>query len=219
VFGQRYISALLRLYWRSGSVAMAPHAALAEIGVSYELVLVERSADGSAGAEYLLLNPSGRVPTLEDGDLVITEAAAIILHLADRYPDSGLAPPLGSTERTEFYRWLVYLTSTVQPTLMRVIYPDRFGSGGVRSLACQEAHEQFEVVEGRLMDREWLTGDRRTGADLFLFAMVRFGRHLDPPAWDRPRLREHFQRTLALPGVAKMLAEQQLDPPIFTSAR
>src|SRR4051812_44302841 len=83
----------MRLHWRPGTAAMAPHAALAEIGVEYDLARVELNADGEPPADYLRLNPSGLVPTLETGELVLTESAAILLHLADAYPEARLMPP------------------------------------------------------------------------------------------------------------------------------
>ncbi len=64
---------------------MAPHAALAEIGVEYKLVRIERE-QAQTDPAYLALNPLGVVPTLVEGDLVLTESAAILLYLADRYP-------------------------------------------------------------------------------------------------------------------------------------
>ncbi|MDQ3103439.1 MAG: glutathione S-transferase, partial [Actinomycetota bacterium] len=74
----------MRLHFLPGTAAMAPHAALAEIGVPYELVRVERDAEGHPSDAYLSLNPWGKIPTLEDGDLVLSESAAICLHLADK---------------------------------------------------------------------------------------------------------------------------------------
>ena len=82
----------LRLHYIPGSAAMAPHAALAEAGADYELVLVERDEQGQSPPAFLELNPSGRVPVLEHGDLVLTESAAIVLHVAERFPDAGLVP-------------------------------------------------------------------------------------------------------------------------------
>ena len=79
---------MFRLYWRPGSAAMAPHAALAELGLEYELVEIERDKAQSS-PEYLALNPLGVVPTLVDGDLVLTESVAILLHLADRFPEGA----------------------------------------------------------------------------------------------------------------------------------
>lgn len=205
----------LRLHFLPGTAAMAPHAALAEAGADYELVRVERDADSNNTAAYLALNPWGRIPTLEDGDRVLTESAAILLHLGDRFPEAGLVPGAGTHERSELYRWLLLLTNTLQPTLMRKMYPDRFGTAGVAEAASADAHLEFDRIDAHLAGREWLVGDSRTAADLFLFMLTRWGRHLDPPAWDRPHLRAHWLRTLALPGVGKMIDEQGLELPRF----
>jgi glutathione S-transferase len=201
----------MRLYWRPGTAAMAPHAALAEIGADYELVLVER--DDAGTPEYLALNPSGRVPTLEDGETVLTESAAIMLHLADRYPEAGLAPP----DRAAFYSSLIFLTNTLQTALMRFVYPDRYGGAGVGDVAAVEAHAIFDRLEAALSGREWLVGDNRSGADLYLFMLTRWGRNLSPPAWDSPNLRAHFIRTLALPGVRRMVDEEDLELPPWSA--
>ena len=199
----------MRLHWRPGTASMAPHAALAEIGVDYELALVELDEDEQPPAAYLRLNPWGRVPTLEDGDLVLTESAAILLHLADEYPDARLAP----ADRARFYPRLVFLTNTLQPAMMRFFYPERYGSAGVAEAAAAEARREFERIDGELDGREWLAGEHRTAADLYLFMITRWGRRLDPPAWDLPNLRAHFARTYALPGVRRMVEEQGLEMP------
>jgi glutathione S-transferase len=122
------------LYYVPGSAAMAPHAALEEAGVEYDLARVERD-NGRAGPEYLAINPLGRVPAYVDGALVLWESAAIVLHLADRYPDAQLLPPDGSDDRAVAVRWLVYLTNTVQATFMHFAYPGRLvGDDPVQSL-------------------------------------------------------------------------------------
>jgi len=200
----------MKLHWRPGAASMAPHAALAEIGVDYELVRVQHDSPDDAPPEYRRLNPWGRVPTLEDGDLVLTESAAILLHLADTFPDARLAP---EGERAQFYRRLVFLTNTVQPAFMRFFYPERYGTEGVQEKAVEELRREFGRLDEDLAHREWLVGTHRTAVDLFLFMLTRWGRRLDPPAWDLPNLRAHFVRTYALPGVRRMIDEQGLDTP------
>ena len=187
---------------------MAPHAALAEIGVEYELVRIERD-EAQTDAGYRTLNPLGVVPTLVDGDLVLTESAAILLYLADRYPEARLAPE----ERAEFYRWLIFMTNTLQTTMLRVFYPERYGGGVVDVVARAEAERHFDLIESHLGSRTWLAGEHRTAADLFLLMLTRWGRQLDPPAWSRPGIRAHFLRTLALPGVRRMVEEEDLELP------
>lgn len=208
----------MRLYYRPGSAAMAPHAVLAELGLDYELVPVEHEAPDEAGAEYRRLNPWGRVPTLVDGGLVLTESAAICLHLADAHPEAGLVPPVGTGERAETYRWLIYLTNTIQPGFLRFFYPERYageaGREGVRALEAETLERHFDWIDSELAGRDWIAGTKeRTVADLFLFMLTRWGRRLDRPAWDRPAVRGHARRLLALPGVQRMLDEQGLERP------
>ena len=199
------------LYWRQGAASMAPHAALAEIGADYRLVEIGRD-EAQADASYRALNPLGVVPTLvdEESGLVLTEAAAILLYLGDRFPDAQLAP----ADRADYYRWLIFLTNTVQTTMLRFFYPERYGAGdAVTEAATRDAAEAFDILDRALEDRTWLAAEHRTGADLFLFMLTRWGRRLEPPAWDRPNLRRHFLATLELPGVRRMLDEQGLDIP------
>jgi glutathione S-transferase len=190
---------------------MAPHAALAEIGVDYQLVEIGREA-AQEEESYRVLNPLGVVPTLVDDDsgLVLTESAAILLYLADRFPESQLAP----ADRAEYYRWLVFLTNTVQTAMLRWFYPERYGDGDkTMEAAGRDAAEAFAILDRALEGRTWLAAEHRTGADLFLFMLTRWGRRLEPAAWERPNLRRHFLTALELPGVRRMLDEQGLEIP------
>jgi glutathione S-transferase len=205
----------MRLHYLPGTAAMAPHATLAEIGVPYELVRVERDDDGRPTEAYLALNPWGKIPTLEDGDLVLTESAAICLHLADTHPDARLAPPLGTPERSELYRWLLWLSNTVQMAQMRHFYPERYGTEGVKEAADTELAGHYDLLDAHLEGREWLVGDERTVADLYLFMLTRWGRFLEPAAWERPSLRAHWLRTLKLTGPRAVVEEQGLPLPEF----
>jgi glutathione S-transferase len=205
----------MRLHYAPGSAAMAPHATLAEIGVAYELVLVERDESGRPSNEYFALNPWGKIPTLEDGDLVLTESAAICLHLAERFPEARLAPPPATRERSELYRWLLWLSNTVQMTQLRHFYPYRYGTEGVKDAADADLAAHYDLIDAYLDGREWLVGDERTVADFFLFMLTRWGRNLEPAAWERPNLRAHFLRALELRGPRAAIEEQGLELPEF----
>jgi glutathione S-transferase len=206
----------MRLHYAPGTAAMAPHATLAEVGVPYELALVERDASGRPPEEYFALNPWGKIPTLEDGDVVLTESAAICLYLAEKFPDERLAPPAGTRERAELYRWLLWLSNTVQETLLRHFYPDRYGGDGVKQAADAALAGYFDLIDGRLEGHDWLVGSERTVADFFLFMLTRWGRNLTPAAWDyRPNVRAHWLRTLELRGPRAVVEEQGLPLPMF----
>ena len=116
---------MYRLHYYPGNASLTPHMLLHEIGAPFELVLVDRRRDAHKDAAYLSLNPMGRNPTLEDGTLVLSETAAIALHLCDRHLPAGLAPPLASPERAAFYKWLIFLTNTIQAEQSVYFYPER----------------------------------------------------------------------------------------------
>lgn len=114
----------LQLYYFPGNASMAPHILLEELGVPYALSLVDRDHGEHKSPAYLKLNPNGLIPVLVDGDLVLYESAAICLHLCDTHPEAGLAPAPGSAERAHFYKWLVWMTNTMQATLLAYFYPE-----------------------------------------------------------------------------------------------
>lgn len=206
---------MLRLHYIPGTAAMAPHAALAEAGAEYTLVLVASDEYERRPSAYLALNPWGQVPTLEDGDLVLTEAAAIMMHIADRFPAAGLSAPVGTSARSQISQWLAYLSTAFQTAYMRWFYPDRFttdpdGSAGVRAAADAALRRHIEWADAQLAGRDWLVGGERSAADIYLFMMTRWGRGLEPPASDSPHLGAHFARMLERPGVRRMMTEQGL---------
>ncbi len=181
--------------------------------MSDELVLVERDENGRPSDEYLALNPWGKIPTLEDDGFALTESAAICLYLAEKFPDARLVPPAGTPDRADVYRWLLWLSNTVQTTQLRHFYPDRFGTEGVQEIADAELAAHYDLIDSHLDGREWLGGGERTAADFFLFMLTRWGRGLEPQAWERPNLRAHWLRALELRGPRTVLEEQGLDLP------
>ena len=138
-------------------------------------------------------------------------AARSAVTAGQRFPEAQLAQV--GEEKAQFYRWLVFLTNTLQTAMLRFFYPERYGDSSVSGIAADEAARHFALLDHELSDRDWLVGAHRTGADLFLFMLTRWGRRLEPAAWESPNLREHFLRTLALPGVSRMIVEQGLELP------
>jgi glutathione S-transferase len=138
------------LYYYPSNASMAPHMVLEEIGQPFALRLVDRSKDAQRDPEYLRLNPNGLIPVLVDGDLVLFESAAICLHLADRHPESRLAPALGTAARAHFYKWLIHLTNTVQAELMTYFNSERMADDAA-AVAQVKAHAEARV--GAMLDR------------------------------------------------------------------
>ena len=98
---------VIKLYYYPSFISLVPHILLEEIGAQYQLVFVNLSGGAHKRPDHLGLNPNGLIPILVQDELVLYESAAICLHLVDTHPGHNLAPPIGSSERAVFYKWLV----------------------------------------------------------------------------------------------------------------
>lgn len=217
---------MIQLYYFPGNASMAPHTVLHELGVPFEKRLVDRANNEHKSAEYLKLNPNGLIPVLVDGDLVLYEAAAICMHLADSHAGASLAPPLGSNERAHYYKWMLWLSNTLQSTLIHYFYPHRLvDEGNADGTAQVQAHAQARI--GELLDqlaaqlashgKPWLLGESYSAADPLAFMLCRWTRgfsgQASAPARSRPELGAYLERMLARPAVQRMLADEGLQPP------
>jgi len=134
---------MLTLHYHPSDASLMPHILLEELGLPFELALVDRSRQAQKSPDYLKLNPNGLIPVLVDGELVLYETAAILMHLADSHPAAELMPPLGSAERAQAYKWLCWLSNTLQSHLVVYFYAERYVAPG-RASAAAEVREAAE---------------------------------------------------------------------------
>ena len=220
-----------KLHYCPSTASMAPHILLRELGVPFELLLVDRQQNAQKMTAYLQLNPNGLIPVLESssktGDLVLYESAAICLHLCDTHPAAGLAPLVGTTERAHFYKWLMWLTNTLQTTLICYFYPERWVHAG-NSAGAAQVKAQAQIKVGVLMDQldaelarlgqthpaSWLLGANYSAVDIYTLMLCRWTRHFTAmPARSRSHLGPYLQRVLARPAVIQSFEVEQLTPP------
>ncbi len=216
---------MIRLHYYPSNASFAPHALLHELGLPFELVLVDRTQGAHKSPAYLKLNPNGLIPVLEDGPLVLYETAAICLHLCDRHPQAGMAPPVGSDERAHFYKWLVWMTNTLQATLMHYFYPERLVDEGDAGAAAQvRAHAQARVgAMLQLLDEQlashggpWLLASGYSAVDPFAFMLCRWTRGFSAqPARDWPHIGPYLARMLARPAVQAAFAAEKIVAPYY----
>jgi glutathione S-transferase len=214
---------MLQLHYYPGNASFAPHVLLHEIGAPFELKLVQRMQGEHKQPEYLKLNPNGQIPVLVDGELVLYEAAAICMHLADTHPGAALAPPVGTRERAHFYKWMAWLSNTPQAMLMHYFYPERMVDDGDAAAAMQvKAHAQAKAVamlgllDAQLAshDGRWLLGAHYSAADPFAFMLCRWTRGFDhQPARAHAHIAPYLQRMLQRPAVQRAFAAEGLSAP------
>ncbi|MFZ5791845.1 MAG: glutathione S-transferase family protein [Pseudomonadota bacterium] len=205
---------MYRLYWSPGSAAMAPHAALIELGVPYELRLVDIAKGEAKHPDYLKLNPHARVPTLIHDDVVMYESAAILQYLCERHPAGGLAPAPGMPQRPYFLQWLTYLTNTMQEELQHWWHAENYVAPAACHAPMKETAERnldriWRFIDGHLAARgPYLLGETFSAADIFLTMLARWSRNCAKPAWTHPALGRLVERVKTRPAYARMLQEE-----------
>jgi glutathione S-transferase len=209
------------LYYYPGNANLAPHMLLEELGVPYRLELVDREQGAHKSAEYLRLNPAGLIPVLVEGNLILPETAAICLHLVDQHPEAGLAPRVGTVLRAHFYRWLVYLTNTLQSRILVGAYSERLsddegGAAAVQRHAREQVSESLDLLEKHLASGgPWLLGEQFSALDLYLFTLCRWTRNLPSPARARPNLKRLLEATISRPAVRRAHEQEELAAPFY----
>ena len=180
---------------------------LEEVGAPYETVSLGFAGTMKA-AEYLAINPMGKVPAIRHDATVVTEVAAICAYLADTFPDAGLAPPAG--KRGAYYRWMFFAAGPIEQAVTNRsmgFVPDEQKS---RMSGYGSYDKVVEVMQAALTGREWIADDAFTAADVVFGAQIVWGTQfgtipkLDPFVAYAERLtaREGYKRAAALDDAA-----------------
>lgn len=162
----------MKHYFNAMSRAVTSDWMLEELGAEHERIVIDIQAGEQNSPEYRAINPMGKVPTLVDGDAVVTEAGAICAYLADKFAPKGLAPSPDSPERGRYYRYLFFPGTTLEPLLsitslgVEDIKPHTMGWGDMpRAMA---------AVESMTPDTGWALGERFTAADIVFGGALAF---------------------------------------------
>jgi glutathione S-transferase len=176
---------------------------LQELGVPFEAISVDLPAGEQRRNPFLALNPAGKVPVLQDGDVVLTESVAIVLYLADKYPEKGFAPE-GLGPRAELARWLLFTATELEQPLWRIsrhtaIYPEEKRLPADVALAREDFVAMAKVLDQHMVDREFVVGDSVTVADFVLAYTLDWAQLVDLLA-DFPRLEGYLLRMYDRPA-------------------
>jgi len=183
--------------------------ALRELDAEFEFVPVNLLNGEQRRPDFLLLNPAGRVPVLVDGDVVLTESAAIVMYLAEKYPAKGLLPA-DLKERAQVYRWVMFVVTELEQPLWRItrhtrLYPEDKRLPEDVALASQEFVAMAAVLDRHMEGRQFIVGDRITVADCVTAWTLDWGnerRLID----EYPRLRSYLERMYARPKAPQRIA-------------
>ena len=206
--------AMLKLYYAPGTCALASHIALEEAGATYETVRLDFGRNDQRAAEYLAVNPKGRVPALVTDDGVLTETPAILTYVAQLYPAARLAPaePFAFARAQAFNS---YLCSTVHVSHAHKGRGARWTDDAaaieaMKQKVTRNMADHFALIQSNMFTGPWVLGEAYSVCDAYLYTIARWLEGDSVDVRDLPKINDHMQRMAARPAVQKVLAQQQL---------
>jgi glutathione S-transferase len=189
------------LYGNKGSGSLPAEAALAKAGAAYKVIELDLAKGDHEQAAFVAINPARQVPALvlPDGT-VMTESAAIVIHLAAAHPEAKLGPPPGTPAHARFLRWLVFISANVYEADLRYYYPDRYttdpaGVAAVKAAGVRHMAKSFAILDEAMAESPFLTGPALSIADVYLAVLSTWS----PEPITAPRLLAVRQAVIADP--------------------
>jgi glutathione S-transferase len=208
----------LTLYWSSNSCSLASHLVLRQAGADFEGARLNMAKGEQRSAEYLRLNPKGRVPVLVTPQGLLTETPAILLYICQLYPQAGLAPLDDPFKLAQLQAFNSYLCSTVHVHHAHRVRGERWSDdpavvAALKLKVTRNMRDCFEYIQSEyLQSGPYVMGDALSVGDFYLFTLSTWleGDGVDVKAL--PQVHAHMQRMLQLPAVQQVMAEHAAPP-------
>ena len=188
---------MIKLYWSPRSRSFSAIWLLEESGLPYERVLTDISTGAQKAPEYLAINPMGKVPALQDGDAALGEAAAICAYIADRYPETRLAPDITDPLRARYLQWLFFTPSCMEPAIIQIYTKLEVPPS---TAAWGSATQTFDVLDAALQKGPWILGDKFSAADITIGSGLNFAVRMFKLLPSRPSFDAYLDRIVARPA-------------------
>src|SRR5687768_11551587 len=208
---------MLTLYYSPGACSLAAHIVLEEAGAEFEAKRVTILKGEHQTPEYLRLNPHGRVPTLTDGDFVLTESLAILSYLGHRFADAGLLDLDNLEHLGRTHELLGFFSSSVHIAFAQVFRAARFAEG--ESAQAEIAASGRTAVEKHFTELEapakgdWIVGGRYSIADPYLLVFYRWGWRIGLDMGLYPGWTRHKEEMLKRPAVQRAVTREEIEFP------
>jgi len=200
----------MKLYFAPGACSLAPHISLREAGMKFDLEQVDLATKTTkSGADYTKVNGKGYVPALQlDSGEVLTEAPVILQYIGDQKPESGLVPKAGTMERYRTQEWLNFVTSELHKGFGALFNPKT--PEDYRPVAIERIGQRLDFVAKQVDGKPYLTGDRFTVPDAYLFTVLSWAPHLKVSLDKWPTIQAYIGRVAARPQVQAALKAEGL---------
>lgn len=198
----------MKLYGAAPTRAIRVQWLLNELGIECEVV--DANPLGGLDSEFLKLNPAAKLPVLVDGDVAMTESAAIPLYLAEKHPEKRLIPA-DLADRAQMYRWIFFLVTEIEQPLWRIalntaIYPEEDRVVADIPNATRDCKKMLGVFEGHMANRTFVVGERLSVAD-FIAAYTLDWADEAGMLGETPRLRAYLETMYARPTAPMTIKE------------
>jgi len=204
---------MLKLFHAWGSCSLAPMIALEEAGADYEVAVLSTRDGDQRRAEYLAINPKGRVPALVTDRGVLTENPAILAWIAQAYPDARLAPlddPWAFGQAQAFNSYLCATVHVAHAHKHRGYRwtDDKQAQAELTRKVPETMAACFQLIEDEMLMGPYVLGKAFSICDAYLFTLADWleGDDVDPRQF--PKVHEHRERVRVRPAVSKALAQQ-----------
>jgi len=209
---------MMKLYGFAATRSLRVLWALNELNAEFEFVPVNLLAGEQHRPEFLRINPAGKVPVLIDGDVVLTESAAIVIYLAEKYVDKGLLPA-DRKQLDQAYRWVMFAMTELEQPLWRLtrhtwLYPQDKRIPEEIPAASREFVAMAAILDEHMTGRQFIVGDSITVADCvtaYLMDWANESHLIDGYPHLRAYLERMYARPTAPPRIAAALASIQLE--------
>jgi len=206
---------MLKLYYTASSCSLATHIVLEEVGADYSTVRIDFATEQQKSPEYLKINPKGRVPALVTDKGILTETPAMLVYVAQLFPQARLAPmddPFFFAQIQSFNSYLCSSVHVAHAHRMRghrwVDADDAHSIAAMKRKVPESVGAGFELIEREMLKGPWVMGDQYTVCDPYLFTLAQW---LEKDGVDLariPRVVDHRKRMSERPAVRKAVAEE-----------
>ena len=179
---------------------------LEELGVPYEMKVLNLAAGDHKKPDYLAVNPMGKVPAIRHNGTAVTETAAICAYLADAFPEAGLAPAIGDARRGTYLRWMFFAPGCIDPAMADAALKREPGRPSM--MAYGDFESVMDVTAKAVSAGPYLLGDQFSAADVVLGSMLRYGMLFNVLP-KRPEFTAYVERLEARPALQRSKARDE----------
>ncbi len=201
---------MYKLYARKNAGSAAVEALLAVLNVPHEVVDVAKPATGKAPEWFYAINPRGEIPALQlpDGS-VMTESAAMMIHLADAHPEAGMAPAVGTAVRAQYLRWMIYLAAAPYATDLRMYYSERYSTDpahaeGIKAKAIIDLAQDFSVFADALGIGPFILGKALSASDIYAAMLFTWSDDMPALFSRHPNLKVLYEHVSNIAAIRKV---------------